>query len=161
MWAARGGAGQRALRHWAAPVPPSTAHPRMPLPTSAPGYSLMSAGHCPDPIVPDIGGGFGSRATATQANQFQGSCIDASVKEEKVAQKSSIWLRRSTFSCQCTAMSTLSWVRGSGGRFEDKRPDMQVCGTTCPAAGPLPPGGRPAFLFACSPRTNLPIVAAA
>ena len=64
------------------------------------------------------------------------------MKEEKVAQKSLVWLRRSTLACQCIAMSTLSWVRGREGgacsRVEDKRLDMQVYGTTCPA-GSLPP----------------------
>ena len=132
--------------------------PRMPLSISAPGYSLMSAGHCPDPIMPDIDGGFGSGVTTTHENQFQGSCIDTSVKEEKVAQKS-----RSTFGCQCTAMSTLSWVRGSGG---GEHAESRTKDSTCKSAEPhapassLQPSGPPAFLFSCRTASYQPTIVA-
>ena len=127
------------MRHWAAPYPLSTtAHPayaslhRGPRLLSHVPLDTVQTQLCQILTVVSVRG-----VTTTHENQFQGSCIGVSVKEEKVAQKSLVWLRRSTFGCQCIAVSTLSWVRGCVGgrggvcRFEDKRPDMQVCGTTC------------------------------
>ena len=138
--------------------------PRMPLSISAPGYSLMSAGHCPDPIMPDIDSGFGLGVTTTHENQFQGSCIDVSVKEEKVAQKSLVWLRRSTFGCQCIPVSTLSWVRG--WVVGEEHAESGTKDSTCKSAEPhapassLQPSGPPAFLFSCRTASYQPTIVA-
>ena len=45
--------------------------------------------------------------------------------------------RRSTFGCQCTAMSTLSWVRGSGGgEHAESRTKDSTCKSMEPHAPP-------------------------
>ena len=162
MWAARGGAGQRALRHWAAPYTIHHCPPRVCLSPSRPQATLS----CPLDTV------------QTQLCQIltvvlvwellrrmkTSSCIDVSVKEEKVAQKSLVWLRRSTFGCQCIAVSTLSWVRGwvAGEEHADSGTKDSTCKSAEPhaPASSLPPSGPPAFLFSCRTASYQPTIVA-